>query len=498
MLMDKLTAMAESQARLEEHASASRKESRDIRRRLEALERAMKIKQPELLNNSVEDTRSSTVDMDVETSGKRSTSQETSSAAFSKALPRTETGDNTPPTFHAVPRSTAAISKSKAADMDDELFVPTEHTTGAHNLLKWPVLKQLINLNDVIPKEIHPKEQYPKQLEIKRGLMKLYARGEGPKHGDRTGESPGTPNANDAADDSSSNASVKTDSTWGTGFHSPSNVDSPPLRSESNAGGLNPDGTLKLDRYTVQELFESFRDTLWVLHPCIPMKLMVGLINTFKHMYSHDSSPAGRSPFPANHEVSGSESPFKKRKRSHGGIHISGTPGSPNGRGQRSRVFPERSINNALVLLILALGKISLHKKPIPALPSDNKEPSWLPAASESPCNPTKPSPFSTSSLQSPVPEPHQFTPRSGTASVDGYVPNRQKDSGRKNFDVIPGLAYYAYATDILGNLQGGNDTSHAQAYILAAVYCAQLVRVMDSWSWLTQATRACQILVQT
>lgn len=497
-LMDKLNEMSNSQARLEELFTASCKEWKDTRRRVEAMERVFKAKVPELLSNS-EDARSSTMDIDVEVSRNRSTSQEAPGGGFSKPLSQPGTESVPPPNFETGPRLTNAIPKVQDIGGDDELFVPTQHTTGAHNMLKWPILKKLINLDEILPKEINPKEQYPQQLEISRGLMKLYARGEGPKHGDRSGDSPGTPSMSEPGDDAASLfSSASTDSTWGTGFHSPSNVDSLPMRPTTDVGGLNPDGTLKLDKTTVEELYKSFLENIWLLHPCIPKDPLGRLIKSFIYNYSHDVGPSGQSPFSIHHNLMGPDVHIKKRKRSHGGIYVAGGPGSPEGLSQRSRTFPERSINNALVLLIMALGKISLHKGPIPPFPSEAKDSSSRLAPGESPSNMSKPSPSSSTSFQSPNPDTHQLTPRSRTASTDGHAHGHQKDSGLRNFDVIPGLAYYAYATEILGNLQGGNDTSHAQAYILAAIYSAQLVRVMDSWAWLTQATRACQILVQT
>ncbi|KAI9686362.1 MAG: hypothetical protein M1822_003707 [Bathelium mastoideum] len=469
-LMDKLAAMADSQARIEE---LTEKSSKDFRRRLEAVERSLSIKDSELMS-PMEDSKPPRTEMDVEPSRDRSYSQETSSAAYSKTNQLTGTENHTP-ALPAAPRLTATVSKSEHQDQDDDVFIPIQHITGAHNMLKWSILQQLIDLDEILPKDLSDKVQYPGELEIRRGQMKLYGRGEGPKHGDRSVDSPGTPSANENADDAASNCSIATDSTWGTGLPSPPNMNQPLPRLESDIGGLNPDGTLKLDRNTIDELYQSFLESLWLIHPCIPKDSMNKLIKNFTHHYSYDSNPSSRSPFAHGHDLMGNDLSYKKRKRSHASVYVSGVPGSPDGMGQRSsRALPERSINNAIVLLILALGKISLHKKAIPPFPGDAKEPSLRPSVADSPLTATKPSPVSTASLQSPNPDPHQLTPRSGTASIDGYAQNSQRDPARKNTDVIPGLAYYAYATDILGNHNGAHDTPNAQAYILAAVYAAQ------------------------
>ena len=66
-----------------------------------------------------------------------------------------------------------------------------------------------------------------------------------------------------------------------------------------------------------------------------------------------------------------------------------------------------------------------------------------------------------------------------------------------KNNDVIPGMAYFSYATDILGNTQGGNDIPHVQASLLAGLYAGQLAHTFTSHAWITQACRACQVLIR-
>ena len=75
-------------------------------------------------------------------------------------------------------------------------------------------------------------------------------------------------------------------------------------------------------------------------------------------------------------------------------------------------------------------------------------------------------------------------------------LPNGRRDP-KKNVEVIPGLAYYAYATDILGNLQGGNDLPHVQACLLASLYAGQLAHVFTAHAWIHQACRACEVLIR-
>jgi hypothetical protein len=74
-------------------------------------------------------------------------------------------------------------------------------------------------------------------------------------------------------------------------------------------------------------------------------------------------------------------------------------------------------------------------------------------------------------------------------------IPERH-DSEKNNVDVIPGLAYYNVACDILGGLRGGYDLSHVQAALLAGLYMGQIAQVNASHDWITQAGKACQVLI--
>ena len=67
-----------------------------------------------------------------------------------------------------------------------------------------------------------------------------------------------------------------------------------------------------------------------------------------------------------------------------------------------------------------------------------------------------------------------------------------------RNINLMPGMAYFSYATDILGNQQGGNTVAHAQCMLLAALYLGQFARVLESWSWINNACRICLILIKS
>ena len=69
--------------------------------------------------------------------------------------------------------------------------------------------------------------------------------------------------------------------------------------------------------------------------------------------------------------------------------------------------------------------------------------------------------------------------------------------AGPRNLDVIPGIAYYAKAAEILGDQGDGNDLIHAQMFLLAGLYKGQLARVKESMSWYNMAGRAIAILLE-
>lgn len=65
----------------------------------------------------------------------------------------------------------------------------------------------------------------------------------------------------------------------------------------------------------------------------------------------------------------------------------------------------------------------------------------------------------------------------------------------RRHTDIYPGLAYYAYASDILGNNNGGNKIIHAQAQLLAGLYLMQLGRVVESSAYVHRTFAIATIL---
>jgi hypothetical protein len=58
----------------------------------------------------------------------------------------------------------------------------------------------------------------------------------------------------------------------------------------------------------------------------------------------------------------------------------------------------------------------------------------------------------------------------------------------KRNLDVIPGLEYFALASDIMGSHLGGYNLKHVYVFLFAGLYHGQLGRVIESWSYINIA----------
>jgi hypothetical protein len=126
----------------------------------------------------------------------------------------------------------------------------------------------------------------------------------------------------------------------------------------------------------------------------------------------------------------------------------------------------EKSINNTVLLLVLALGSICEVGAPVPSPVTDNppdfcKE--WIPGPPT--CSVLSPAKsamilieqggfYAPHTVPYPSPVNDYRSVRGQSASAHGDVPANQH---LRNVDVIPGLSYYVYMTQILGVLQGAN-----------------------------------------
>ncbi|CAG7952149.1 unnamed protein product [Penicillium salamii] len=378
---------------------------------------------------------------------------------------------------------------AKTDEPEGELSIPVEHTTAAHKLLMWPSIKKLL-----IPKEYD--EDYVMRLEEERGLISIYGQGE----------------ISYTADDSQ----LPTDG----GFDG--------ARPDGDGAGLDADvdidkfGNLKLDVGTAQRYYECYLSNMYKLHPFLEQGELDQKVDRFIRCYCRiTTSPSSTS----NRRPSRDGPPPAKRRRSNENLGIRGEFMDSSPSPMRPRVG--KNIDNAMVLLCLAIGAICEVPAPLPGPIMDSKidyrsqcipgpltpivamqtsqNGAYAPNGVLSPANSDSAVPLTYShplyampmqpasqSFPSTLGENRKNLSRRSVSAV------RDERGNTKNYQVIAGLTMYGYATSILGYLQGGNELEHVQAGLLAGLYAGQLAHPFQSHSWISQASRACQVLVRT
>ncbi|KAF9880736.1 C6 zinc finger domain-containing protein [Colletotrichum karsti] len=365
--------------------------------------------------------------------------------------------------------------------------IPVNHTTTTGHLLRWPAIRELTR-RAFLQNGIKHMEDYPQGYEESRGILRLFGCGEG--HGlkfDTSSKNNVDPEAIratiDTADDNlgepvaSPSPSAEA---WGqVGSLSPPNL---------MAGSvLTPDGHPDYSEEKVWAYVESFEKHVMSLHPIITPNDLKPLVKRFlKHVTTGKPKPAPTST--AKFAVTTADY-SNKRKRSPSGDQ----PDDPV-QNSRKQGRPARTIEVALVLMVMGLGKICRWKGKLPEPAPDTVEPSQ-----NSPLNrnghPSSPGPggqasppvYSAHSQSSGLPSPKE---------QNNGIPSRRPSlhgsakGGRpaRNFDILPGLEYVAVASDIIGNQRGANTLKHVQVHILAGLYYGLLGRPIESYRCLADA----------
>ncbi|KAL1310857.1 hypothetical protein AAFC00_001089 [Neodothiora populina] len=362
-----------------------------------------------------------------------------------------------------------------AAVLDDSDYA--EHTTAAHKLLwRWPSINRLIPEKDTIA------ENYPIDVED-RGCLRLYGRGEQRVLEENIAIGAVSPAAQSMGGDDLCNApSPEMRSLFG--------------RDESGRSESSSLARMEMDSTTLLRLYEQYKQHIHRLHPFLDIDNFGKYVKWFISMYSSDSSKHPVSPMFVN-GISDNQRAGAKRKRSD---NLGGSSYfcSSSDTSSKRRLQPERTVINAVVYLVFALGKVCGAVK-IPG-PLENENKSNIigqSQTSDSPMN-VKPSPSSPPSTTT------SFTPPTGGDSkMDSRSSSFVEDSpsmSKKyvtNVDVIPGLDYYREAVSMLGDFADANDLPSAQARLLAALYKGQLSRVQESYNWLHLASRTCQYRIR-
>ncbi|KAM5361282.1 hypothetical protein ACJA88_014523 [Fusarium oxysporum] len=160
---------------------------------------------------------------------------------------------------------------------------------------------------------------------------------------------------------------------------------------------------------------------------------------------------------------------------------------------------PYQSIHSALVLIIIALGKICLQRDNDPSAAHSAQSPPYNGLTSHN-------GDVSLSTSQGYPPNYLSYLWSEGWP-----LPNEQNEKIRQssarsfccgldfeeNTKETLGSGYFAYATSILRHHSGTSDIKYVYANIFAALYCGQLGRPKDSSAFLLKASGILQIIIQ-
>lgn len=347
-------------------------------------------------------------------------------------------------------------TQQRPTDSPDQ---PHSHETGAQHLMTWPIIKDWFIQAGVTQKE------YIWRAELGQGTLRPYGSSWAPEpENDDEYHTPMSPPPSADVEQVPMWSEPK-EGSWGTEF---SRSD----RSYTSIGGLNPDGSLCLDAHVIKELWVSYGRNMWVMHPFMDARELRLFIEKFIRKHSPSGHRSRQSPT-TRYAVPNSPLPTKRKYQDD-----DGPSWSP------PTMTPERSMENAIVLLVLALGR---------AVQEEGFLLQDLPHPSAS-----TPQSYTSSPRVYSSPRPHGVgspvsgAGRSSTASEKTHSRFKVK---RKHTDMYPGSAYFAYASDILGNNKGGNEIIHAQANLLAGLYLMQLGRVVESSSYMNETFRIATIL---
>lgn len=392
---------------------------------------------------------------------------------------------------------------AKNEEMDDEPpgppvapgqpAIPLNHTTLASMLLKWKPIKQLVQ-HHLAREGIKYVDEFPIQQEERRGLLRLFGRGEGQGTAFTDRESSVDQGSWEGYDDQSDTGAPSPADCWGT-----IGSLSPPVISDSKGAANIP--TLDFTESTVWAYVRSYEANIQNMHPLIIPKELHAIVRLFLENVNRTTAKRSikHAGFTDARDQSLPQYPDigMKRKRSPG-VDASDTPPgvSPVSSKPAKPVF-ERSIQNALVLLVLALGKICLCRDKIPEVMPVSDPTQGSPVIRNGhPLSPIQGSPPSYASvpMSTALPSPKDLAgSRRGSFQGATNALPRAVPFGRRNLDVIPGLDYFATATDILGGQLAGATLRHVYANILAGLYHGQLGRVLESYAYIRQAGYALQ-----
>ncbi|KAL8990997.1 MAG: hypothetical protein Q9177_000476 [Variospora cf. flavescens] len=425
------------------------------------------------------------------------------------------------PNESSITTSTESVMPNAVVSEDGRhVAISIEHATAAHRLLHWPSILQIINKSKMI-RDISLGPDYVMSMEQNKGVLRLYGRGQGREStSDAYGSPPGanwqggsspSSSVSTRSDDVSSPASSPPEGLWGCGSVLASNQEK---QGCPVAEGVS-ENVLDIHPRTMRRLLTSYLENIHILHPFLERSRLTRMFERFSLRYNKSeqtlskvlfTGPISNLALDALKDSAAGSQRTAKRKNSSGHYSTTGDPTYvPAQQGTDIRL--EHNMSTAIVLLVMALGRICECKKPLPGpvyVVGDHPESmaALRPLYSPSRMQPNSRSPpiMEQSPKSSTYAGMNPSIPSllSGSRTESGSPRSAADDaSGPRNVDVIPGLVYYAKATDVLGNLFGLNDLTQVQAHLLAGLFQGQLARTFESWSWIHSACIACRFLVR-
>jgi hypothetical protein len=339
-----------------------------------------------------------------------------------------------------------------------------DHTTAAHKLLlRWPSIQPFVRTS-----KCNIQENYVMKGED-RPILRLYGTGDKRLRDDMVNIGAASPAGSSNADDLSA-----------------STPENDLRRSEPFTPGTP---TMTMDIDTIDALFSSYKRNIYRMHPFVDIESLGRYMrDSFKPSHCAESKTHNSPLFATN--GSGEREP-KRRKVRNDNYAVGLLPGehTSNSTPPQVKRAPERNLTNAIVYLVLALGKICEAPDPLPGLVQEvASKPSFLHTMTASPH--LKPAFSSPKHVLSNVANSSAGVNRS--QSWDSTLNQTSDKKQYQNTEKIPGLVYYREAASILGDFTDSNELAAAQARLLAGLYKGQLARVQESWSWISTAARTC------
>lgn len=375
----------------------------------------------------------------------------------------------------------------------DRPTMSTHHSTMAMLLLDWPSISDLVIpvMNEKTPHQ----QESPMQEEQQRGLLPI--RGNGKGFGLEI-----PPSTKKSYIDSNKTGMAS------SFFYTSLPLADEQLRQSSMLGNVthkggtsNIDGTPDFDSPTVEKYVQSFKENILSIHPIMDIEELEMVVAMFLQSLPPKESQNSMTK-PSSTLGTGSctirASAGTKRKRSSALGDLRAVPPlKPN--------LPFRNIESAMILSVLALGKICLLRGSITKVVPDQPLPTEKSSSVHSrmlapPLEAPQPGMTSQSLplLSLPFPRKNEQSRSDDLHPPQAAGPHTKVQSMGRHRDQAPGLEYFALATDIIGSHVGGTTIQHVYTWLFMGLYYGQLERPMDSWAHIANGCKALAVCLQS